>query len=78
MYQKGGDNMTLKKWIEYDPDEIWVRRKSSAAIPIDKIPDSWFDYQVESVDRHIKDDGTYKEVITVWTGIMESEDSDMK
>ena len=70
--------MTLRKWIEYDPDEIWVRRKSSAAIPIDKIPDALFDYQVESVDRHIKDDGTYKEVITVWIGITASEDLEMK
>ena len=70
--------MTLKKWIEYDPDEIWVRRKTICAMPIDEIPDSWLDYQVESVDRHIKDDGTYKEVITVWTGIAASEDLDMK
>lgn len=69
--------MTLKKWIEYDPDEIWVRRKT-ITMPIDEIPDSWLDYQVESVDRHIKDDGTYKEVITVWTGIAASEDLDMK
>lgn len=70
--------MKLRNWIEYDPDEIWVRRKSSAAIPIDEIPDAWFEYQVESVDRHIKEDGAYKEVITVWSGIMASEDLDMK
>lgn len=70
MYQKGGDNMTLRKWIEYDPDEIWVRIKGKSAMPIDEIPDTWFEYQVESVDRHIKEDGTYKEVISVWSGIM--------
>ena len=70
--------MTLQKWIENDPDEIWVRRKSSVSMPIDEIPDAWYDYKVESVDRHIKDDGTYKEVITVWTGIMAYEDSEMK
>lgn len=70
--------MKLSNWIECDPDEIWVRMKGKSAMPIDEIPDAWFEYQVESVDRHIKDDGTYKEMITVWSGIMASEDLDMK
>lgn len=70
--------MKLRNWIECDPDEIWVRMKGKSAMPIDEIPDTWYEYKVESVDRHIKDDGTYKEVITVWSGITASEDSEMK
>lgn len=70
--------MKLRNWIECDPDEIWVRMKGKSAIPIDEMPDAWYDYKVEAVDRHIKDDGTYKEMITIWSGITASEDLDMK
>ena len=60
--------MTLRKWIENDTDDVFVRTGTGKAVPIDKIPEMWYDYKVESVDRHIKDDGSFKEVITVWSG----------